>query len=106
MINKYPLTTKVSHMNEKLLNSEDLNQVAGGVSNWLYTVEDIETSPVFEGLKNMIAEAKRCNDLTRPDMMKELELRLALYARSNRKNEYRFKIEVCREFIRKYLPLV
>ena len=93
-------------MNERLLNSEDLNQVTGGAGNWLYSVEDIENSPIFEALKNKIAEAKRCNDLTRPDMMKELELRLALYARSKRKSEYRFKIEVCREFIRKYLPLV
>ena len=93
-------------MNERLLNSEDLNQVTGGVGNWLYSVEDIENSPIFEALKNKIANAKKANDLTRPEVMRELEMRLAAYAKSTRNGRYRFDVEVCREFIRKYLPLV
>lgn len=93
-------------MNERLLNSEDLNQVTGGAGNWLYSVEDIENSPIFEALKNKIADAKKANDLTRPEVMRELEMRLAAYAKSTRNGRYRFDVEVCREFIRKYLPLV
>ena len=93
-------------MNERILSPEDLIQVAGGAGNWLYSVEDIENSPIFEALKNKIAEAKKCNDLTRPEMMRELELRLAAYAKSTRNGRYRFDVEVCRAFIQKYLPLV
>ena len=93
-------------MDKRELNSEELYQVTGGIGNWLYTVEDIENSPVFEGLKNMIALAKSRNDLSNPEYMKELELKLALFAKAARNGRYRFTIETCREFIKKYLPLV
>ena len=88
------------------LNIDALNQVAGGKLAWLNSAQEMEDSPIFEGLKNVIAETKSHLDLSKHNNMNELELRMLIYARAPENGEHCFTRDTCKAFIKKYLPLV
>ena len=93
-------------MDPKELHQEDMDKVAGGAGKeiWLHTIEEIEQSPVFEGLKKTILRIKNNRDLSVQSNMTVLEVRLLAYAQSN--GHYKFSRQLCQAFIQKYLPLV
>jgi hypothetical protein len=93
-------------MDKRELNNQEMEKVAGGRGKdvWLYTIEEIEQSPIFEGLKRLIVRIRNNRDLSIPASMRELEDHLNTYAQSN--GHYRFSRQLCQEFIQKYLPLV
>ena len=94
-------------MDNRELNSQDMDKVAGGRGKdiWLYTIEEIEQSPVFEGMKQVLRIGKNTRDLSIPANMEELATRILAYANGNGRN-YRFSRQLGQEFIDKYLPLV
>lgn len=88
-----------------LLAEEELDKVSGGVRNptRLYTVEEVEASPVFEILKSFLRTTKKNIGPDYESRLSDVELYLNAKAREN---GYVVAEEARREFIAKYWPLV
>ena len=87
------------------LHQEVLDKVAGGVFSEirLNTIEEIESSPIFEKLKEKLAYYTHRIDVYDEAYKTRVENELGLVAR---KNGYFFNRALGQEFIRKYKDLV
>ena len=87
------------------LTQEQLDAVAGGGPSdiRLRSLEELESAPFFEEMKDLLRRFRNVNDLNNADQMHELVLHLGVIVR---KNHYFMNEELSLEFIEKYRYLV
>jgi len=87
------------------LTQEQLDAVAGGGPSdiRLRSLEELESAPFFEEMKDLLRRFRNANDLNNADQMHELVLHLGVIVR---KNHYFMSEELSMEFIEKYRYLV
>ncbi|MBQ4309063.1 MAG: hypothetical protein II772_04990 [Lachnospiraceae bacterium] len=87
------------------LTQEQLDAVAGGGPGdiRLRSLEELESAPFFEEMKDLLRRFRNSRDLNNADQMHELVLHLGVIVR---KNKYFMSEELSMEFIEKYLHLV
>ena len=87
------------------LTQEQLDAVAGGGPSdiRLRSLEELESAPFFEEMKDLLRRFRNSRDLNNADQMHELVLHLGVIVR---KNKYFMSEELSMEFIEKYLHLV
>ena len=87
------------------LTQEQLDAVAGGGPGdiRLRSLEELESAPFFEEMKDLLRRFRNGNDLNNADQMHELVLHLGVIVR---KNHYFMNEELSLEFIEKYRYLV